>query len=198
MNHLALVSTALLLAPLAVNAADAVTQSSWFPTAEDSSWTYQLADKKVTVKVTKHEKQAGQMTARFETLDKDDVVGVQHLAVTDKGVLRVTHNGEKVNPPLLLLQQPPAKGQSWEVNSTLTTRSGTDTITGKFTTDEEDIKVPAGEYKKAIRVTADLTINDRKLTVVAWYAEKTGMVKQRVVFNGQEQVMELIKAELPK
>jgi hypothetical protein len=186
----------------AVCAGPAAAQTSvgdtpYFPAAEGTTWTYRVADGKVTVKVSKHEKQDGKMTARFETLTAD-VVAVQHIAVTDNLVTRVVHNGEKVTPPLTLLQLPLAKGQSWNVDSKITGRSGDDEIKGKATTDEEDVKVPAGEYKKAIRVTAELRINGFPARITTWYAEKVGMVKQRVEMDSNDHEMVLEKIELPK
>jgi hypothetical protein len=170
----------------------------YFPTDEGTTWTYRLADRAVTVKVMKHEKQDGKPAARFETLDKADVLAVQHVAVTDKAVERLTHNGDKVAPPLTLLQLPAAKGQSWAVDSKIVSPFGTEEIAGKFTTDDDDVKVPAGEYKKALRVTADLKIGGKPATIVSWYAEKVGLVKQRVDIDGNEHEMVLEKFELPK
>jgi hypothetical protein len=173
-------------------------ESAWFPTREGTTWTYRLAEKKITVKVTKHEKQAGVMCARLETHDRGDLIAVQHVAVTAGKVLRVAHNGEKVAPPLEFLQLPPGTGQSWRVDSKITSRGATDGIQGDFTTAADDIRVLAGEYKKAIRVTAELSINGRKATITNWYAEKVGLVKQHVVMPDQTYDMELEKVELPR
>jgi hypothetical protein len=193
---LAVLAAALCAAPAL--AQSEVATSAWFPAREGMAWTYRLAEKKLTVKVTKHEKQAGVMCARLETLDKDAVIAVQHVSVTADKVQRVAHNGEKVEPALLFLRLPPAAGQSWDVDSKMSSRSGTDVIQGSFTTSEEDVRVPAGEFKKAIRVMAELMINGRKTTVTNWYAEKTGLVKQRVVLPDQSYEMELEKMEIPK
>src|SRR5437879_3244971 len=108
---------ATLLAFLSSPAAFAQTEvadSPWFPAQEGTAWTYRLPDRKVVVKVTKHEKQAGVMCARVETFDeKNEVVAVQHVAVSDKEARRVAHNGEKIEPPLVYLKLPAAKGESW-------------------------------------------------------------------------------------
>jgi len=172
--------------------------SSWFPMPEGGTWTYRLANKQVIVRVGKVEKQAGVTATRIETLDKSDIVSVQHLAIVGDELRRVAHDGEKLEPPLVLLKLPPVKAQAWDVKSTMTTRSGADKIEGKCTTDEVDVKVPAGEYKKAVRVTADLTINGKKVAVVSWYADNVGLVKQRLGIDVATHEMELEKAELPK
>jgi hypothetical protein len=179
-------------------AQDDVANSEWFPTGVGMTWTYQVPDGKITVKVAKHEKQSGMMCARFETLDKGEVVAVQHVTVTADKVLRVAHNGEKVEPPLVLLMLPAAKGQIWNADSKMTNRSGTDTIQGNCSTDIEDVKVPAGEFKKAIRVTAEITIDGRATTVKSWYASKVGLVKQRIINGTQIHEMDLEKVDQPK
>jgi len=182
----------------ATRAQDDVADSDWFPTAVGMSWTYRVPDGKVVVKVAKHEIQSGTMCARIETLDKGEVVAVQDVAVTADKVLRVAHDGEKIEPPLLLLKLPAAKGQKWTVDSKMTDRSGTDLIRGSFMTAEEDVKVPAGEFKKAIRATAEITINGRATTIKSWYAPKVGLIKQRIITGAQTHEMELEKVELPK
>ncbi len=175
-----------------------VFESEWFPAGVGMSWTYRVPDGKIIVKVTKHEKQGEFICARFETLDRGEVVAVQDVAVTPDKVLRLTHNGEKVEPPLQILMLPPTKNQIWNADSKMKSRSGIDAILGKFSTAEEDVKVPAGEFKKALRVTAELTINGRATTIKSWYAPKAGLIKQRIINGTQTHEMELEKLELPK
>jgi hypothetical protein len=172
--------------------------SEWFPTGVGTSWTYRVPDGRVAVKVTKHEKQGEFVCARFETLDKGEVVAVQDVAVTADKVLRIAHDGEKVQPPLVLLTLPALKGKKWTVDSKMTSRGGSDTIQGTFATDEEDVKVPAGEFKKAIRVTGEITINGQATTIRSWYAPKFGLIKQRIILGTQIHEMELEKMEPPK
>jgi hypothetical protein len=186
------------LAASRVSAEDEVGNSEWFPTAVGMTWTYRVPDGKITVKVAKHEKQSGMMCARFETLDKGEVVAVQHVALTADKVLRVAHNGEKVEPPLQLLMLPAMKGQIWNADSKMTNRTGTDAIQGTCKTDEEDVKVPAGDFKKAIRVTAEITIDGKTTTIRSWYAPKVGLVKQRIINGTQIHEMDLEKVDLPK
>ena len=198
MPRLAALVALLLAAP--AFAQNDVADSPWFPAAEGTTWHYRAAGKKVVVKVTKHEKQAGVMCARFETLDKDSVIAVQHVAIDGKEVRRMAHNGEKLEPPLVLFKLPPARGQSWDVDSKMTNRSGTDTIAGKFTTDEDDGKSSwlPGPSRKLLRVTAELTIDGQKTTVVSWYEEKVGLVRQRITAGGNSFELELEKIDLPK
>ena len=106
----------------AVPAQDKVAVSAHFPAAEGTAWTYKLGEKKITIRVTKHEKQASAMAARFDTFEKNDLLAFQHIAIAADAVKRVAHNGEAVTPPLVLLKVPPAKGQSWDVDSKMTSR----------------------------------------------------------------------------
>jgi hypothetical protein len=136
--------------------------------------------------------------AKLETVQNGGVIAVQQIAETPAGIVRVSHNGEKVTPPLLFLKGPAAKGQSWDVDSKIDSPSGTDAIKGKFSSDEEDVKVHAGEFKKAIRVKGELTINGKPATMTSWYAEKTGMVRQIISMDGQEYLLELERFIEPK
>jgi hypothetical protein len=179
-------------------AQDDLAASDWFPAAVGTSWTYRLPDGKTIVKVTKHEKQDGVICARFETIEKGEVAAVQHIRVTSGAIQRMAHNGEKVEPPFLLLKVPAAKGQKWTVDSKIVERGSTVTVKGKCSTDEENVKVPAGEFKKAIRVTAELAINGEATTIKSWYAEKVGLIKQRITEGTHTNEMELEKMELPK
>jgi hypothetical protein len=198
LRRLCLASAIAVLCVLPLMAQGDVAESDWFPAAVGMSWTYRVADGKIVVKVTKHEKQSGLMCARFETIDKGEVVAAQDVAIDADKVLRVAHNGEKVEPPFMLMKLPAAKGQKWKVDSKMTSRSGSDVIQGKFATDEEDVKVPAGEFKNAIRVTADITIDGNMTSIKSWYAPKVGLIKQRIVIGTQSHVMELEKVEFPK
>src|SRR5262245_44228116 len=169
--------------------------SPWYPALIDAAWHYRVGETKLVIRVATLELQGKDLCARLETSESDAVIAVQHVSQTAAGILRVSHNGEKVGPNLMFLKLPPAKGQSWEVDSKIESRSGTETIKGKFTVDEDDVKVPAGEFRKINRVKGDVKINDKPVTITSWYAERFGMVKQTVSVDGQEYVLELEKFE---
>jgi hypothetical protein len=171
------------------------TNSPWFPTLEGSAWHYRLGEKKLTIRVTAHEKQGTLQCARLETSEKGSALAVQHVAETPAGIVRVMHNGEKVTPQLVFLKLPTAKDQSWEVDSKIESPSGPVIIKGNFTADEDDVKVPAGEFRKVLRVKAELKINDKPVTITSWYAERFGMVRQVVKIDGQDYLLELEKFE---
>lgn len=174
------------------------TTSPYFPTPEGVAWNYRLGEKKLTIRVAAHEKAGALACAKLETVQNNGVIAVQQVAQTPAGIVRVSHNGEKVTPPLLFLKLPAAQGQSWDVDSKIESPSGTDVIKGKFSSDKDDVKVPGGEFKKAIRVKGELTINGKPATMTSWYAEKVGMVRQIISMDGQEYLLELEKFIEPK
>lgn len=197
-SRIVLVAAVLVASPL--GAQPHLADTPWFPVQEGTTWTYRLEGHRVVVRIAKPEKQGKIWCARVETLDKNEVVAVQHVAVTAEGISRVAHNGEKIEPPLLLLKLPPAKGQSWSVDSKLTNRSGFDSYQAKFTSEPIDLSVPAipSMTFQLVRVSTELKINGRALNVTSWYMEKVGLVKQRIVDGDRLQDMVLEKVEFPK
>jgi hypothetical protein len=93
-------------------------------------------------------------------------------------------------PPILILKLPPKKGESFSVDS----KAGGKNYKGVFKIAEEDVTVPAGTYKGAVRVTSqDLEADGLRPTITTWYAEKVGMVKQVIAEGGQTITIELEK-----
>lgn len=169
--------------------------SPWYPALINAAWHYRVGEKKLVVRVATHELQGKELCARLETSEDDAVRAVQHVSQTAAGIVRLSHNGEKVTPNLMFLKLPPTKGQSWDVDSKVESPSGAEMIKGKFTVDEDDVKVPAGEFRKIIRVKGELKINDKAVTITSWYAERFGMVRQTVSVDNQEYLLELEKFE---
>lgn len=169
------------------------TSSPFFPTPLGAAWNYRLGEKKLSIRVAAHEKVGPLVCAKLETVQNGAAIAVQQVTQTAAGIVRVSHDGEQVLPPVLFLKLPTVKGQSWEVDSKIDSPSGTDLIKGKFVAEEDDVKVPAGEFKKSIRVKADLTINGKSVTLTSWYAEKVGMVRQIIAIDGQDYLLELDK-----
>ncbi len=175
---------------IVVRAADKL---ALFPDSRSAAWHYRLGEKKLTIRVAAHEKVGSQLCARLETVQDGDALAIQQVVQSKVGIVRVSHNGEKLTPPLIFLKLPFEKGQSWEVDLKIDSPAGTDSIKGKFTADQDDVKVPAGDFKKTIRVKAQLTINGKQVTATSWYAEKVGMVRQQLSVDGQDFLLELEK-----
>ena len=73
---------------------------------------------------------------------------------------------------------------------------------GKYEMSNEDVKVPAGTYKDALVVRAEMLEKAGDKTVATkstmWFAKNVGMVKQSIVIDETRIVLELEKMEVPK
>jgi hypothetical protein len=188
----------LLVFPLSLLAAeDKATQTPWYPLAVGTAWDYKAGENKFRLEVKAHEKVGEASTARIELIKEGAVLATEHIGLvpqTDgstqvcrfdlsvkKGDQAIT---ETPKPPILILKVPPKKGDTFTVDS----RAGGKVFKGTFKIDEEDVTVPAGSYKKAVKVISqDLEAEGLKPTVTTWYAENVGMVKQ-VVVEGKETI----------
>jgi len=89
----------------------------------------------------------------------------------------------------------PADKKAWKVKCKLADKD----LEGTFIKSEEDVKVPAGTYKKAVKVTAkNLKVNGVDLSISYWFVSGVGMVKQEAEMAGSKVVIELERIELPK
>jgi hypothetical protein len=185
-----------------LNADDKVGEFPYYPAKVGTTWHYRIGQKKVTVKVAKHEKQGAHQCARVETTIDGEVKAFEHIAVSKEGLLRVAYNGEAVTPPLLMLKFPPTPGDSWPVNS----KSGGDAakgasvevVKGTYTASKEKITVPAGDFE-AIKVRGNLDVvvggTTTTGTFTCWYAEGKGIVKTEIAYSGSQFSLELEKFE---
>jgi hypothetical protein len=186
----------LLLARAAAGLAqDKMETTPYYPLAVGTSWEYKAGDSRYTLRVTKHEKVGDVLCARVEMIMKDKPVSFEHVGVTKEGVCRFSFEGKEAKPPVLFLKLPPKKDDTWKVDS----KVGGESVKGTFkNTGEEDVKVPAGNYKAVVVASQDLEANGVKMSVTYYFAEKVGMVKQVVEVSGQKIVIELEKYEAPK
>ena len=167
-------------------------ESPWYPLKKDSTWTYKVMGNSITMKVTGFEKVGNDNAAKIETIVNGKSVANEHIVVKDDGVYRVMINGQKPDAPVKFLELPPKAGASWDVATKIQNQD----IKGKFTIKQEDVKVPAGEYKKAIVVDgSDFDIAGMKTNIKYWFAEKTGIVKLSFSLGGMDAVLELEKYE---
>jgi hypothetical protein len=170
-------------------------ESPYYPLKKGTTWTYKVLlqrgeGKPITVQVADSDKDG----TRVETFTKDKdgknkLLASDTVVVTADGIYRAAINGLKPDAPVCFFKLPPKKGQKWEVD----TKIQGQLVKGTFTTDEEEVTVPAGKYK-AIKVEAkDFTIGGIQTTIVCWYAEKVGIVKRSFRVGDREIVQELEK-----
>jgi hypothetical protein len=204
MKKIALALTVTALALPAARTEDRLAESPWYPLQVGTTWSYKAGDSKFQMVVKSHEKVGDALTARIELVKDGKTVAAEHIGVTSEGVCRFNliqmKDGQTITetpkPPILILKLPPKKGESFTVDSraAIDPRGGSKTYKGVFKIAEEDVTVPAGTFKGAVRVTSqDLDADGLKPTVTTWYAEKVGMIKQVIRERDQTLTIELEK-----
>jgi hypothetical protein len=203
MKYLSCVLLALPLALVVGPAAHAqMAETPYYPLKIGTKWTYKIGETHFTLTVTKHEEvesEGGkkQLCARIEMAGNDGKVqAVEHVAVKEDGVYRYMFENKKAEPPVKFLKLPPMKGDTWDV----TAKIGAEKLSGTFKIGEvaDDVKVPAGTYKKENVVTSgsdNLDANGQKISFTYYFAKDVGMIKQTIKIMTQEVIIELEKYE---
>jgi hypothetical protein len=166
-----------------VLAQDPTKETPYYPLKKGTTWTYRSAFRKdpdksvsVTVRVTDSDKEG----ARVEATANDRSVAVETVVVTADGIYRTAINGVKPDAPVRILKLPAKKGEKWDVDTRLQGQA----VKGTFTTDEEEVTVPAGKYKAIKTEAKDFAVGSLKITTACWFAEKVGVVKLSVTVGG--------------
>jgi hypothetical protein len=196
MVRLSRVLSAFLLLTLCVGLARAQAPATlYYPVVVGATWTYRAGDNRFQIKVAEVKDVAGVTRAKLDLIVGDKVISHEHVGVAKDGVYRYTFEGKEAKPPIKFLELPVKKDATWSVDSKVEGQA----LTGSFKSGEEDVKVPAGEYKKAVTVTGkDIKANGVPLGITYYFAEKVGMVKQVIDLAGQKVVIELENFEVPK
>lgn len=192
-------------------AQDKVGDSPYYPTKVGTTWHYRIGEKKVVVKVAKHEKFGDLPCARVETQIEGQVKAYEHIAVTKDGLVRVGYNGEVITPPVLFLKLPPNAGDSWPIDSRAGTsdakekkksdkekKSDAEAVKGTYSLSKDKIKVPAGEFETLkTHGQVEITVNGMPMTgtFTRWFAEGKGIVKMENMHAGSRITLELEKFE---
>ena len=188
-----LTALVILAAPLTSVRADdkVVGESPYYPLKVGSTWVYTgPGNSKITNKVVAHEKVGDTMCAKVETQLGGVVQTFEHIGITDDGIYRYSYNGTQYDKPLLLLKLPAKKGDESKID----TKIGTDTITGKLTTTEEKLTVPAGKYD-AMVAGGKLMAGDQTIELANYFVKDVGIAKIKMELMGQSIVVELDKFE---
>jgi len=181
-----------LLAPATGNdnkLADDTLVSPYFPLKVGTTWEYLSGGKTIVLKVAAHEQIDGQTCARLETDSGGRVT--EHLTVKEDGIYRVRANGQDLKPPVLVLKLPPAKGDSWSVDSAVQNFA----LKGKLIMGEEKLTVGQAEYATFSVKSSEMTMGGQGVSMESWYAKDIGMVKQhfRLPAADYDVVLELTK-----
>ncbi len=158
----------------------------FIPLAVGNRWEYRMGPKTIIVEVKKKET-IGKIPCFQLVSTLNDKTSVEYLARQKEGLVRVKIDSLLLDPPLLLLNLPHKKGNSWEVNS----KVGDGVLSGTFKTKKEEVKVGVVKYQ-AIRVSCEgFSIRGNRMDLTYWFAPKVGMVKQQVKREGVETILEL-------
>ena len=165
-------------------------EKSYYPLNAGNKWTYQIesdnipkGSAKLVNQIAKIEKIDNVSLARLETTAKERIAATEHLSVNEKGIFRHRYNGVEITPPICLLKFPIKKNDSWKTESV----TGKEKVKMACKSDEEEIEVPAGEFK-TVKVVLDAEVVDAGIIVSTtyWFASRTGIVKQHVNINGMQ------------
>jgi hypothetical protein len=182
----------LALAPLATPAADPE-KPDYYPLAEGNKWVYvgTVGGQKieVTAEVTAVTKKKGKLVATITTRAGGGKEITEELAADAKGVYRSSIAGMKPDRPLTIIKYPLKSGDTWTEKLEI---SGMELVVETEVGEPADVKVPAGKFK-TIPVTASLSIGGQELKSTTWYADKVGMVKQKMTIGDTDVVIELKK-----
>jgi hypothetical protein len=191
----------LLLSVQVASAQDKPAEVSYFPLKVGNTWHYKANDgTKFQVEVKEVKKGKEGTEARLETRKDGQIIGGELLRVTDDGIYRVEIDitdssktvKETIQPPICVLRLPPKKGEAFTVDSKVNGKP----YKGTFKISEEDVKVAAGEYKKALKVVGvDLEIEGTRPAMTSWFAENVGRVKLLAATGDSRLEYELEKFE---
>jgi hypothetical protein len=164
---------------------------NFYPLEVGNTWVYKVnfneKEAQVTMRIADDEKMGGVTIAR---LTSPDAKLTDHLAQTEQGVFRYRSRGADINPPFKLLPYPPTVGTAWTGKFSLAKEKGEHFYEGKIVA-EEDVKVPAGEFKKALKVQLNLKEGAHEIDTTYWFVNNVGFVKQVFLVSGSTVVLEL-------
>src|SRR5262245_60753061 len=150
MVRLARAGSALLLLTLCVGLARGQGPTTpYYPVAVGATWTYRAGDNRYQIKVAEVKEVGGGVRATLDLVISQRVLSHDYVAGTKDGVYRHSFENKEAKPPIKFLELPPKSGASWAVDSKVDGQE----LKGTFKAGEEDVKVPAGEYKKAVAVS---------------------------------------------
>jgi hypothetical protein len=203
-----------LLAPIVSVAAE-----SLMPTAEGTTWNYDLVQEKlsdsldltepnelervsVSYRLGGTEKIDNKDLRRLEIYLGDAIDSIDLIAIEEQGIVcpaRTDGHGSviKLVPPQIMLKTPLAKGKRWTFDGTI---GGTKVNQRYEIADDEEIEVPAGKFH-AWRIHCEQSA-PAPATIDRWFVPGTGFVKVATVVKGESGIAAqrtwLNLKELPK
>ncbi|MBI3410328.1 MAG: hypothetical protein HY040_18470 [Planctomycetes bacterium] len=146
---------------------------------------------KEVIKSDKDKNQIWVRCTRFKVSDdRGEKTQYEDVGILEEGVYRFRSADKEMVPPLRFFSFDLKNNKTWKVSS----RSEEKKVEGTFSADGAMVKVPAGVFENTIHIFAkDFPVGDQKMDVEYWFADKVGMVKQRVKLGDTEMILELEK-----
>jgi hypothetical protein len=194
-----------ILAIALVLAAVSARAEALLPTAEGTSWEYELTEtlpgaapvrSVVTVRAGKQLLE-GKETVKLETSSGNVVSKTELVSVDQNGIVCLARSGKdgkivKLSPPEPIVAAPLEGGAAWELESEVLGIK----MHQRFTVvAEENVTVPAGKYRAFHLQCEDSSLMSIKLD--RWYVPGTGFVKESTVLRGPGMVQR-VTLELTK
>jgi hypothetical protein len=118
----------------------------------------------------------------------------EKLAVSAKGVFRVSLNGTELTPPLCLLKLPVKKDDKWDTSFT---SDGVKSEGRAVAGESQEVKTPAGKFT-VVPVHYEYTIEKQTRRMTRWFAPQVGVVQESSRGYKDEPVLLVLKTfELP-
>ena len=186
----------LLVAVPAGATADEPKQPDFYPLAKGNKWEYRvdMNGKKfeATTEVVEFEHKDGKSTATVESRT-GSLVTKATLSADAKGVSGTALHGVAAGIPVTLIKYP-TKAETWTEKVKV---AGTEVSLTWTLKEAVEVTVPAGKFK-AIPVEQVGEVGGEKSTVVTWYADGVGIVKQTAKVGPLEVTIELTTFTLGK
>jgi hypothetical protein len=148
--------------------------SPYYPLIPGASWVYRASSGgQRTVRVVRRELLGERDAFRLETLVKGKLVSQERVAVEMDGAYTESRDETPNVPPLRLAPRSFREKEGWDVK----VRQGFSTLTGRATTRQEDVTVPAGAFRKALVVEMKTQGFLSETVTTTWYARDVGPVK---------------------
>jgi hypothetical protein len=173
-----------------ISAQEGAETTPYYPIKKDNTWTFKVQNNTIQLKVTSIDAEG----AKLETLVNNKSVANEVISVKKDGIYRVAINGQKPKTPVKFFSLPPKKDDSWEVDTEIQGQK----IKGKFIVKEDQVKVPAGEYKVFVVDGENFEVAGMSTKIKYWFAEKVGIVKLTFTLGGLDATLELEKFEEAK
>lgn len=193
----------LLLFAVPLHAAD--DDKEYYPLRIGTKWTYRLSGQegKFVIAAVGEEKIGNVTSVKLEAKLRDQAVGSEQVAFQNGEFIRYKFNDQTIEPPIPFCKPAAKKGDKWNANFKV---GGAGGASVRYETDTQDVKVPAGEFKNALVVKADVSEKvdengkevDRITKTTIWYVKGKGVVKQFVEIGPATVTLELESVEEPK